>query len=157
MAPPSCSQSLSHPSCAKFCAHPLVFSRRKNSWPMSTRFEGGKQDFSSLKGDAAGILSEFRHRGISTSGFFWRIDARDGYMSLQELSGLELVSHRIFRGFFGFSLSRNRNSITRMDSGCLEGNSLKDNDFKGRSDYVKDVTKNSNKCMHYACEKEQTP
>ena len=75
---------------------------------MSTRFEGGKQDFSSLKGDAAGILSEFRHRGISTSGFFWRIDARDGYMSLQELSGLELVSHRIFGGFFGFSLSRNR-------------------------------------------------
>ena len=97
-----------HTSCAKFCAHPLVFSRRKNSWPMSTRFEGGKQDFSSLKGDAAGILSEFRHRGISTSGFFWRIDARDGYMSLQELSGLELVSHRIFGGFFGFSLSRNR-------------------------------------------------
>ena len=36
---------------------------------MSTCFEGGKEDFSSSKGDAAGILSEFRHRGISTSGF----------------------------------------------------------------------------------------
>ena len=123
---------------------------------MSTRFEGGNQDFSSLKGDTAGILSEFRHRGISTSGFSWRIDARDGYMSLPELSGLELVPDRIW-GFFGFSLSRNRNSITRMDSGCLEGNSLKDNDFKGHSDYVKDVTKNSNICMHSSCEKEQNP
>ena len=66
---------------------------------MSTRFEGGKQDFSSLKGDAAGILSEFRHRGISTSGFLWRRDARDGYMSLPELSGLEAGFTSHFWGF----------------------------------------------------------
>jgi hypothetical protein len=38
--------------------HPLVFSWRKNSWPTSTCFEGGKQDFSSSKRDVAGILSE---------------------------------------------------------------------------------------------------
>ena len=39
----------------------------------------------------------------------------------------------------------------------LKGNYLKDNDFKGRSDYVKDVTKNSNICMYSSCEKEQNP
>ena len=94
VAPPSCSQSLSHLLC-QICAYPMVCSWRKNSWPTSTWFEGGKQDFSSSKEDAAGILLESRHRWISTSAY-WRMDARDGYMLFQDLSGLKMCSDRIW-------------------------------------------------------------
>ena len=82
------------------------FAWRKNSWPTSTCFEGGKQDFSSSKGDAGGILSEFRHRCISTPGFLE--DGCSGWLKqLPELSGLKLCSDRIW-ALFGFLLNWNR-------------------------------------------------
>ena len=73
---PSCSTTvwhhlpvtnLYHTSCAKFFS--ILCCSLKKSWPTSTRFEGGKKDFSSSNGDTAVILSEFRHWWISTSDF----------------------------------------------------------------------------------------
>ena len=68
---------------------------RKNSWPTSTCSDGGKQDFSSSKGDAAGILSEL-DIGELVSLVFWRMDARDGCGLLKDLSGFKLCSDRIW-------------------------------------------------------------
>jgi hypothetical protein len=51
-------------------------------------FEGGKQDFSSSKGDDGDILSEFRHRSIGTSGFVE--DGCSGWLQVTtEIVGIE--------------------------------------------------------------------
>ena len=114
MASPSFSQSLSHLLC-QICGHPLGFlSWRKNSWPTSTCFEGGKQDFPSSKGDAAGIPSGL-DIGELVSLVFWRMDVRDGFLE-DGCSGWLWITEGLVRvqavlrshlDFLGFSLSWN--------------------------------------------------
>ncbi len=99
----SCSQSLSHLLC-QICVHPLVFSWRKNSWPTSTCFEGGKQDFSSSKGDVAGILSELDIDELVLLVFGgWMLGMVTCYCRIVRVEAV-LRSHL---DFLGFSLSWN--------------------------------------------------
>ncbi len=70
---------------------------------------------------------------------------------------------------FGFlaKLGLGWSSFARLDSCCLQGVSLKEqlitsvgfskDDCKGRSDYVNDISKNFNICMHSSCDKEHNP
>ena len=77
------------------CASAGFFLGGKTVGPTSTCSEGGKHDFSSSNGDAAGILSGL-DIGELVSLVFWRMDARDGCGLLKDLSGFKLCSDRIW-------------------------------------------------------------
>ena len=84
---PPCSVESAHPECILYPFIDSITHHRFNVTPFLslsftffysdenklhtpiTCFEGRKEDFSSSKGDVTDILSEFRHRCISTSGF----------------------------------------------------------------------------------------
>ena len=86
------------------CASAGFFLGGKTVGPTSTCSEGGKHDFSSSKGDAAGILSGLDIGELISLVFggwmlgmvFWRMDARDGCGLLKDLSGFKLCSDRIW-------------------------------------------------------------
>jgi hypothetical protein len=96
------------------CASAGFFLGGKTVGPTSTCSEGGKHDFSSSKGDAAGILSGL-DIGELVSLVFWRMDARDGFLEdgcsgwLRITEGLVRVQAvlRSHLDFLGFSLGWN--------------------------------------------------
>ena len=81
-----------------------MFSWRKNGWPTSTCFEGGKQDISSSKGDAAGILSELDIDELVLLVFGgWMLGMVTCYCRIVRVEAVL----RSYLDFFGFSRSWN--------------------------------------------------